>query len=304
MSILTKEQLESISRQMYLKARDIDVALWNAILYPEEKNFVIDCLYMYQNKDGGFGHGLEIDNYNPDSSVYQTYEALRMLSDASFDSKDSSEMLSALLHKTFNYLFNRNPLIDGKWNPVVLSNNDHAHSAKYSYTADVFDRFGIHPTAAILGYLFLLVPKDAVFFRKGKKMIPSMTEEILAKEDFTEEELISLNVFYRGLKVHHFPESEPVEEKLRSVLENKAKKNENINYPRCCLELDSSPVLKQKIEEYFTEMIHSLPAHALWEKETSWQTSYPEEESAKLKWLGAITVQNLYLLKKYDKLEK
>ena len=79
MEMISKEDLNVIQRQMYNKARDIDVAVFNGLFEEDSKELVLDCLMMYMNRDGGFAHGLHIDNYNTNSSVYQTYEAFRIL---------------------------------------------------------------------------------------------------------------------------------------------------------------------------------------------------------------------------------
>ena len=86
LSILTNNDFSNIERQMFNKARDVDVAVFNAITSELDKEFVLDSLMMYQNTDGGFGGGLFIDNYNPASSIYVTYEALRILYICGFDS--------------------------------------------------------------------------------------------------------------------------------------------------------------------------------------------------------------------------
>lgn len=64
MKTLTKEDILTIERQMYNKARDMDVAILNSLTEESSKEFVLDCLMMYMNRDGGFGNGLYIDSYN------------------------------------------------------------------------------------------------------------------------------------------------------------------------------------------------------------------------------------------------
>ena len=67
MIFLTKNELSDIENQMFNKARDIDVALFNYITGTMSNEFVGYALTMYQNRDGGFGHGLDNDNLNPNS---------------------------------------------------------------------------------------------------------------------------------------------------------------------------------------------------------------------------------------------
>ena len=133
MKLLTRSMQRDISKQMYNKARDIDVAVYNGLVEPLDKEFLLDCLFLYINRDGGFGNGLEIDNYNPNSSVYQTYEALRLLNMVNIDSNCKNELLAEIMQKVGNYLFNRCKIVNGMWNPVEKTNNDFAHSEEYTY---------------------------------------------------------------------------------------------------------------------------------------------------------------------------
>ena len=49
----------------------------NALNDDMPREMLLDCLTLYINKDGGYAHGLHIDNYNTNTSVYQIYEAFR-----------------------------------------------------------------------------------------------------------------------------------------------------------------------------------------------------------------------------------
>ena len=79
MKKLTKDMQKDMAIQMCNKARDIDICMFNALEGTMPKDYLLDCLTLYETEDGGFGHGLYIDNYNTNASVYQVYEALKML---------------------------------------------------------------------------------------------------------------------------------------------------------------------------------------------------------------------------------
>ena len=102
---ITRSDLSVIERQLYNKGRDIDVAFYNALFDEEGKSYIPDSLMLYMAKDGGMGNGLEIDNYNPNASVYQTYEALRILDELNFDAKETNEVYLYIMKKICNYLF-------------------------------------------------------------------------------------------------------------------------------------------------------------------------------------------------------
>jgi hypothetical protein len=134
MKLLTKQVQDDMARQMTFKARDIDMTMYNALDGSMEKDFVLDSLMLYRTKDGGFAGGLYIDNYNTNTSVYQIYEAFRLMDMVGFDSTSDNELYSDIINKACNYLYNRAEMIDNKWNPNVKSNDDFAHSSEFSYT--------------------------------------------------------------------------------------------------------------------------------------------------------------------------
>ncbi len=52
------------------------MALYHYFYEGGSKQKIIEELAKYQNEDGGFGHGLEADNWNPNSNPIATNDAL------------------------------------------------------------------------------------------------------------------------------------------------------------------------------------------------------------------------------------
>lgn len=303
---LTKDDMMDIERIMFNKARDIDVSIFNAILDDECKEFVLDSLMLYMTKDGGIGNALEIDNYNPNSSVYQTYEALRILSSLNFNKINDNELYLTLLNKIGNYLFNRTTLVDGFWNPLVPSNDNFAHSEKYNYTNNFFPIWRVHPTAAILGFIIELMPENKAYYKKALKQIGYVFAEIESDNSWNEYEFISYSYLLRSLKKVNIFESEC--EIIESKLISEAKKHldeANFNFPLYLMDIKVDAILEEKINQYLDNLINNRAVHGLWEHKESWGSNrYPEADSASLKWIGAESVWNIYLLNKYGRIEK
>ena len=53
---------------MYRCSRPLELALWQHRFEGGSLENVLIALSFYQNDDGGFGHALEADNWNPASS--------------------------------------------------------------------------------------------------------------------------------------------------------------------------------------------------------------------------------------------
>ena len=64
---------------MYRCSRPLELALWQYHFEGGSADNVLRALSFYQNADGGFGHALEADNWNPGSSPLTTQTAIDIL---------------------------------------------------------------------------------------------------------------------------------------------------------------------------------------------------------------------------------
>ena len=309
MKLLTKQKQDDMARQVSLKSRDIDICIFSALDGSLPKEMLLDCLMLYVNNDGGFGHGLYIDNYNVNSSVYQVYEAFRLLDMLDFDSSCQNELYDEIINKACNYLYNRVPPVKGIWNPNTKSNNDYAHSKEFEYNEENKKLFGLHPTAALLGYTLLFVKPTKAYYKKALATLPLILKEFYAKEEFTKYELISFNSLLNSLRKCNLllEDQKKIEEKLTEYVKKNISNdfsNKSANRPlEVALYLNDSAFDEAKNQE-LDYLIDSIAPHGMWDYNESWgYDKYAEEDSAKLKWIGAGTVNNYFLLKKYGRLE-
>lgn len=299
MKYLNNNDFSIIERQMFNKARDIDVAIFNGLVDEDSKDFVLDCLTLYVNKDGGFGNALEIDNYNTNSSVYQTYEALRIMDMVGFDSKSENPMLEEIVNRIGNYLFNRNSLVNGLWNPNVKTNDDFAHNLIYSYT----EKFDAHPTAAILGYLVNLVKPSKVYYKKSLAAINDVIKYMNNQEVLGLNELISFNSLLGSLKKANLLQNEQklIENKLLAMADY-YKDNENYSVIKMLSNCSLDEHWQEVLDGELDLLVDSRVSHGLWEHKGDWGTNkYAEYDSATLKWIGAESVNNFAILLKYNR---
>ena len=227
MKKLTKLVQEDIANQMCNKARDIDICLFNAIDGTMPKDLLLDCLTLFETKDG-FARGLHIDNYNVNTSVYQVYEALRLLDMLGFDSSCDLELYPKIINKCFNYLYNRAEFKDNKWNPNVITNDDFAHAKIYSYTDENKELFGYHPTAAILGYTLVLCDKTKAYYKKALRLIPVVSSNYINNDKFNKFEHISFLSLYNSLK--KTGELKECMERIEEKLIKDAKENISLDF--------------------------------------------------------------------------
>ena len=309
MKLLTKAMQAAISRQMYNMARDIDVAIYNALDDAMPNEYVLDGLMFYMAKDGGFQGGLHIDNYNTNSSVYQVYEAYRIMSMVGIDNKCEHELFDHMINKSMNYLYNRAELKDNMWNPNVETNNKFAHHMMFEYNEENKKLFGYGPTAAILGYTLEFCKPTKAYYKKALKMIDIMLKDFYNMNKLTKYEFIGFNSFINSIrKLGLYKDELPkIEAKLTELAHNQVSTDFNdlsSVHPLDCAMYLNDDKLNELVNMQLDYIIDNIAPHGLWDYQGSWgYDKYAEEDSAKLKWIGAITVNNYFVLKKYGRIE-
>ncbi len=304
---LGKDAYNTIQMQMYNKARDIDVALFNVLNdnnFP--KSFLATALSGYQNSDGGFAHALEVDNYNKDSNLVECQEAMRIASMV-FDNISDDELLNKSFKKLFNYLYNR---LD-KWDALIPSNNDAICASWYKYTDVNIKRFGDAPTPAILGYTLMLLKEDNVYFKKAYAKAKGVIDKFLLKTSFNVEEIKSYKVLYEGLlKNNLFSDKlDSIKDKLYSVAYELMEKDKTNFSGVVLLPLDiferytGNSVYDKLIDDNLDYLITSIKPHGLWEAPFDWSNEIAEGATAGIKWIGVISCINFYNLKKFGRIE-
>lgn len=288
MEKISKNDLTQIERQMFNKARDIDVCAFNCLSSDFPKEIMLDALSMYQNKDGGFGHGVEPDNLNPNSTVFETYMALLYCYQVGFTNYKENEVLEQMLNKTFNYLYNRKPV----WSVYDETNLKFAAAARFQTPTN-----STYPKPAIVAFTIYFLDNKKAYYKKAIDILNQVEKELLLASSLSFEEAFGYKLFFevlkkKGIKVKselldHF-------QVLKDELINRSELSEvNALY---------FVILDAKREEALDLIVNSRKVHGLWEVSHEWGNNYPEAESAKLKWLGLATYRSLYVLKQNNRI--
>ena len=308
MKLFSKEAQQNLANQICLKARDIDVCMLNALDGSMPNDYVLDCLMMYQNHDGGFGGGLYIDNYNTNSSVYQVYEAFRLLYMAGFDKTCENKMYVDIVNKAGNYLYNRCIMKNNKWNPNVESNDDFAHAERFSFNKENEEMFGYHPTIDLIGYSLVLFKETKAYYNKAMKIARRILDDFYKLDKLSKYEVIGFANFLRMItKLDLFKEDQ---QKLNDKLVDYAESMLSVDFsddqlhPLDVINLHSDKLDKAR-ELELDYLVDSVAKFGMWDYNKGWGSDrYPEADSAMLKWLGAVAVNNYYKLKECKRIEE
>lgn len=124
---------------------------------------------MYQNEDGGFGHALEADCWNPLSSPIQTWAATQIIREIGLRDKKHPIILGILDYLEKTEYFNGHA-----WNNTVPSNNDFPHALWWEYVET--DEINYNPTVSLIGFIFLFADAKSTIYHTAEKLLSEAYE--------------------------------------------------------------------------------------------------------------------------------
>lgn len=141
-------------------ARPLDRERFRYLFENGSREAVLSALAEYQNEDGGLGHALEADCFNPNSSPIQTWAATEILHEIGLE-EDHPIVRGILAYLDSGRDFN------GKcWLYTVPSNNDYPRAPWWTYDSITYDTVTYNPTAALAGFALIFAPRESGLYRK------------------------------------------------------------------------------------------------------------------------------------------
>ena len=136
---------------MIRNARAVELALWRYHFENGNPKDVADALLSYQNEDGGFGHALEPDCWNPGSTPVATWTAIKYMLAVGFD-----DMAHPAYQGVWRYLASGKDREAYGWRFSVPENDNWPRAPWWSYgeanNRDNYANVTVGLTAFILRY--------------------------------------------------------------------------------------------------------------------------------------------------------
>jgi len=172
-------------------ARPLDHARWCFLFENGSPQAVLTQLSAYQNSDGGFGHALEPDFWNPLSSPMQTWAATEIL-----QSLDHHDPNHPIVRGILGYLEATLDPESLTWSRTVGSNNDFPHAPWWSHPGpDQPDSVPTYnPTAALAGFVLRYADRGSRLWERGRR---AATRAFAALVGSTSVEVHELSCFVR-----------------------------------------------------------------------------------------------------------
>lgn len=259
---------------------------------------VIKALGLYQNKDGGYGNGLEPDFRLSNSSAMASSVALKLLSE--FKHEPLAEVQTKNVISYLEHTFN--PVIEG-WESVGKLVNLFPHAPWWHYH-DSPRRYNIDPSAEILGYLI-----------EFRKYVTSLDIDHLLKryvEHYLSLEDIEIHEFYSVLRLaermsdieHALILSKLKQDYQRLVNLNRDEWPDYVPTPIKFAMLDHQNRLEipeETLRDNLEFLKETLNKSGFISPPWKWDNYEEEWEVAKREWTGILTLDALLTLRLFVK---
>ena len=191
---MTKLDITNTGRWIHRNARGLELAKWRFYFEGGDAESVIDELQYYQNTDGGFGHALEADCWNPASSPSQMFYAIHILHELAYQ-----DTTHPVIQNMLRYLESGKDMVDGFWVSILPSNNQYPHAPWWTKTdKETFDVY--MPNADICWFILKFAQKDSPLYDKAVSMVQRMLNLFLSQNEVEPHSLESMMFLLRELQ--------------------------------------------------------------------------------------------------------
>lgn len=213
--------LERARNFIYRNARPLDFARWQYYFENGSRDAVLKALAAYQNEDGGFGHALEADSFNPASCPVQTWVATEILREAGMTDRTNPIIKNILRYLESGVDFEPS---QKQWLNTVPSNNDHPCAVWWKYDDKNGSVFNYNPTACLAGFAIRYAEKDSMLYQLACEIAKEAVEWFCAKVPFQE-----MHVTGCFIRLYRYCAEAGVQLFDKSLLLNKLKEQVNCN---------------------------------------------------------------------------
>ena len=150
---------------MYRNARALDLARFQYHFENGSQGNVLRALSFYQNEDGGFGHAIEADCWNPNSIPLHANGAGSILHEIGFEDAGHPVVQKLIGWYESGACFNGHT-----WAVTVPSNNDHPHAPWWHTESVSACHTDYNGTAQIAGFLIHYAERASSAFELGARV--------------------------------------------------------------------------------------------------------------------------------------
>ncbi|MBW8348786.1 hypothetical protein K0H71_04875 [Bacillus sp. IITD106] len=290
-------------------ARPLEVARWEYIFEGGSRDHVIRYLAAYQNEDGGFGHGIEPDFWQPSSSPMATWTAGQMLMEIGANENEE------IIGKMTNYLVNTANNETGMWPSVLPENNQYPHAPWWHWKEGVQENWMFNPGVELAAFLVQWSPVHHESAQIGWNSIEKAVERLMNTSEMDSHEVNNYQQFLKIMQTHKEMFRTKIDYELAAV------SDKIMSLAAKCIERDVSkwsagyivlpldiidspehplyPEFKDLVEQNLNFFMEAASDEGIWDIPWNWG-SYPEEfPIARRYWQGILAVNRYKILQTF-----
>ena len=309
MKKLSRKAYREIRDWMYRNARPIDLALWRFRFEDGPAADVCSALGAYQNEDGGFGHALDCDNWNPSSAPFNACVAVGMMGELGiFD--PANEMVARMLGYLGTTEF-FSP--DVGWHFTVPGNDEFPHAPWWSYSTENNRANGFHATGALAGYILSCGDAESPAYAMALEVSRAIAEKIRSRTTDDIHEVGAYAAWLAGARAAKLDlDLDGIAEIVREMV-NGAIERDPAKWPFYTMrpsqyiagpESPYYPGNEEIVERELDYILDTRSADGMWDITWTWG-AYPTEFAiARRWWLGNRAASSVAYLKAFGRIEE
>ncbi len=293
---------------MYRNARPLDLARFQYHFEDGSKEAVMKVLSYYQNQDGGFGHAVEADCWNPNSIPLHSGAAGSIITEIDYEDA-SHPVIQGLLR-----WYESGACFDGKmWAITVESNNDYPHAPWWHTESVSRCHTDYNGTAQIAGFIVRYSPKNSELFQLGVRIANEAIQAISAETIMDMHTVICylrMSKSFEKAEAIQYISYDELKVKLHKAINRLIEKDTSkwsayVCQPSCFISSRESEFYSENAEiaDYECQyIIDTQLEDGSWNIGWQW-SSYPDEWAiSKNWWKGQWIIQNLLYLKGFKRI--
>jgi hypothetical protein len=313
MKQINNGDFSEIRNWIYRNARPLDLFRWQYHFEEGDRNSVLSALAAYQNSDGGFGHALEPDTWNPNSSPTTTQIAINRLRELDcFDEKDPFTM------GIFSFLENEPSLGKKGWLFNIPSNNDFPHAPWWTFDKDKTggsdSEWDYNPTAIIVGFVLRVMKnKNSSFYKTCLNIAYLATEKLLSANAMEPHELTCFCTMFSDLNKSEAVDCfnfDAMERKLKELVKQSieydtTKWNTYSTKPSWFIDSPKNVFFQGNQEVIDFELDHIIDSRnkdGIWDITWTWNGYEKEFALSENWWKAQIIIEKLILLRNFERI--
>ncbi len=307
--MLTGNDVLKIRHFVYRNARPIDLYRWQHHMENTSAQQIYQALSAYQNPDGGFGHALEADAWNPHSTPIQTSTAAHILWDNGLLEKNHP-----LVWGILQYLDSGKDMAEHRWLNIVPSNNDYPHAPWWEMESVSTSHSEFNPTAILAGAGLYFAPERSSLFVRCKKIAGELIAAFLSAPEISMHSLLCVESLMNWIKKAGLISMFPMEDLEAQVLvqENRLMQSDKDKWdgyacrPSEFIHTPQHPLYaqnKELVERELDWLEEKRNADGVWEITWSWAGYDKAFAISENWWKVDIAIRNMRYLKAFGRLQ-